>query len=89
MPSKVMDDRGAPVDMPVRVLRGFEKVRLGTDGSERKKRVDFDLTRRDLSYWDVIRQNWVMPPGDFTVCLGFSSRDLRQCTSLAVGLRSD
>ena len=45
-------------DFPVKVLRGFEKVFLKQGET---KRVEFSLTRRDLSYWDVTRQNWVMP----------------------------
>jgi beta-glucosidase len=32
--------------------------------------------RRDLSYWDIISQQWVIPEGEFTIYVGFSSRDL-------------
>jgi beta-glucosidase len=62
------------INFPVRVLRNFDKVRL-TPGE--KKQVTLSLTRRDLSYWSVTRQNWVMPTKrriGFEV--GFSSRDL-------------
>ena len=46
-----------------------------TKGGE--KQVEFHVTRRDLSYWDVKRQNWVMPStGTFGVSVGFSSRNL-------------
>jgi beta-glucosidase len=38
--------------------------------------VGFELMRRDLSYWDVVSQQWVIPEGEFAVYLGFSSRDL-------------
>ncbi|KAF5007476.1 hypothetical protein FDECE_6198 [Fusarium decemcellulare] len=63
------------VDHPVRVLRGFEKVSLKKGES---KTVEFELTRRDLSYWDVVDQNWrVTGDGDFTFAVGESSRDLR------------
>lgn len=62
--------------MPVRVLRQFEKVFL-KEGE--RAVVDMELTRRDLSYWDVEMQNWVLPAGRFEVCLGFSSRDLGAC----------
>jgi len=48
----------ARVDFPMKVLRGFEKIHLEKDMTET---VHFNLTRRDLSYWDVVRQNWVMP----------------------------
>lgn len=65
----------ANVDFPVRVLRGFEKSELVKDET---KTLKFDLTRRDLSYWDVVKQNWVMPTdGKFTIRVGASSRDLR------------
>lgn len=62
------------VDFPVRVLRGFDKVYL-QPGETRT--VHFGLTRRDLSYWDVERQNWVMvTEGQYTFKVGLSSRDL-------------
>ncbi|KAI1082746.1 glycosyl hydrolase family 3 N terminal domain-containing protein [Whalleya microplaca] len=66
---------GIPVeDTPARQLRGFEKVPL--QPGERKT-VTFALTRRDLSYWDVVAQNWRVPEGEFKVFVGASSRDLR------------
>lgn len=65
----------AKVDFPVRVLRGFEKIYLKPNETQA---VNFNLTRRDLSYWDVVQQNWVMPTeGKITVRVGASSRDLR------------
>lgn len=64
-----------PVDFPVRTLRGFDKIHVTKDGG--KETVKFDVTRRDLSYWDVKKQNWVMPTvGEFAIEMGFSSRDL-------------
>ena len=63
------------VDFPVNVLRGFEKPYLDSDETQTVK---FNLTRRDLSYWDVTRQNWVMPhEGSITIKVGASSRDLK------------
>lgn len=63
------------VDFPVRVLRGFEKVDLKEGESAT---VEFDVTRRDLSYWDVEKQNWVMlVDGQYTFAVGESSRDLK------------
>ncbi|KAF8475895.1 glycoside hydrolase superfamily [Kalaharituber pfeilii] len=57
------------VDFPVKVLRDFEK----------RKTVTLRLRRKDLSYWCVYRQNWVLPKedeGKFTVWMGSSSRKL-------------
>ncbi|KAF2844935.1 glycoside hydrolase family 3 protein [Plenodomus tracheiphilus IPT5] len=63
----------AEANAPVKNLRGFEKVALsaGTSGM-----VQFPLSRRDLSYWDVVSQAWTLPVGLITVRVGFSSRDL-------------
>jgi len=69
------DPKYQTLDFPVKVLRGFEKVELKKGES---KVVEFGLSRRDLSYWDVERQNWIMPTeGTFIVRVGASSRDLR------------
>ncbi|KAM6529112.1 hypothetical protein FALCPG4_010060 [Fusarium falciforme] len=70
------------VDHPVRVLRGFDKVFLKKGES---KTVEFKLTRRDLSYWDVVEQNWrVTGGGEFTVAVGESSRDLKLTGTFSV-----
>jgi beta-glucosidase len=85
-------ETGEAVDFPVKVLRAFEKVHVsapsqGEDpdgktsehgiGGGNRKVVRFDLTRKDVSYWDVKRQNWVMPTSqDIGISVGFSSRDL-------------
>ncbi|CRK20004.1 hypothetical protein BN1723_012015 [Verticillium longisporum] len=67
-------DTEKDIDFPVRVLRGFEKFNLEKG---EKKSVSFHLTRRDLSYWDVVQQNWVMvTSGEYTFSVGQSSRDL-------------
>jgi len=58
---------------PVKVLRGFEKPFLKPGES---KEVEFDLARRDLSYWNTTTQTWTLPKGSFNALLGFSSRDL-------------
>ncbi|KAB2576426.1 putative beta-glucosidase G [Lasiodiplodia theobromae] len=63
-----------PEGTPVRVLRGFEKVLL--QPSEVQP-VNFNLTRRDLSVWDVEAQDWKILPGEYNIRVGFSSRDLR------------
>ncbi|KAL2132044.1 hypothetical protein VTI74DRAFT_4273 [Chaetomium olivicolor] len=66
---------------PPRQLRGFAKLRLepGASGT-----ATFKLRRRDLSYWDVGQQQWVVPQGAFTVVIGASSRDPRLTGSIEV-----
>ncbi|KAH2247323.1 hypothetical protein KXW72_006784 [Aspergillus fumigatus] len=66
---------------PPKQLRGFQKLMLqpGQTG-----RATFKLTRRDLSYWDVQQQKWVVPSGTFKVYVGSSSRDIREEGSFRV-----
>jgi beta-glucosidase len=61
----------------VKVLRGFERIRLAA-GEE--KAVHFTLTFRDLGLWDKSNQ-FVVEPGDFTVMIGSSSEDIRLTAS--------
>lgn len=58
---------------PVRVLRGFEKPMISAGGSAT---VQFDLTRRDLSSWDVEAQMWKLTGGSYGIAVGSSSRVL-------------
>ena len=62
-------------DTPVRQLRGFSRVGQIAPGDTRK--TFFVLTRRDLSVWDVVAQQWRLRRGEYTVWIGASSRDLR------------
>ncbi len=58
---------------PVRELRGFEKAGIAHGHSVT---VSFDLTRKDLSIWDVKEQKWVLQAGNYAVYVGSSSRTL-------------
>ncbi|RSM10911.1 hypothetical protein CDV31_007039 [Fusarium ambrosium] len=60
-------------DVPVRQLRGFEKPLLKVGETTT---VTFNLTRRDLSIWDVVAQEWLLRQGNYVVSVGRSSRDL-------------
>ena len=61
-----------PSGTPPQALRGFEKVYLPPSGTAS---VSFEVTRRDVSYWDVAAQQWRVPRGEIGVRVGFSSRD--------------
>jgi len=62
-------------------LRGFEKIDLLPGESQT---VDFEIVRKDLSYWDVVSQNWVVTPGIYTFYVGSSSRDLKLQQTIAM-----
>ncbi|KAF7555034.1 hypothetical protein G7Z17_g2474 [Cylindrodendrum hubeiense] len=72
---------GTPVGTPLQVLRGFEKVFLEPGESED---VVFELQRRDVSFWDVKSQDWVIPKGSFGFRVGFSSRDIKSTKNVTL-----
>jgi beta-glucosidase len=59
---------------PPKELKGFEKVNLRPG---EKVTVSFELTARDLSFYDPDQKSWVCEPGEFEVLIGSSSADLR------------
>ncbi len=69
-----VQDLHSSVDRPPKELKAFAKVLLEPGESQT---VHFELTRRDLSYYDVDRQDWVAEPGEFRLLAGSSSRDIR------------
>lgn len=69
----------ATAGTPPRQLRGFDKPFLKAGENQT---VSFQLARRDLSYWDIVAQQWLIPAGEFTLSAGFSSRDLRANTTI-------
>lgn len=62
-------------DSPARQLRGFQRV--GPLEAGEAATVEFRLTRRDLSVWDVEAQQWRLRRGTYRVYVGASSRDVR------------
>lgn len=66
---------------PVRELKGFEKIRLAPGET---KTVMFNLTRRDLAYYDVAAHAFVVDADSFAVEIGASSRDIRLRDTLQV-----
>ncbi|KAI5852775.1 glycoside hydrolase superfamily [Morchella snyderi] len=70
------------IDFPVRVLRGFEKVYLEPGECQQ---VCFELTRRDLSYYNAAIENWEIPSGGIGIAIGQSSRKLHLRGNLRYG----
>ena len=60
--------------MPVKELKGFERVSL--KGGESKK-VTVKLRKDLLRYWDEEQSQFVHPSGDYMIMLGASSADIR------------
>ncbi len=67
---------GNPFDTPVLQLRDFEKSDVLSPGQSQTLKLS--VTRKDLSVWDVVSQNWIIPVagGDYGLWLGDSSDNL-------------
>ncbi len=66
---------GSAVQRPVRWLGGFGSVELEPGASAV---VEFAVEGRDLAYWNVAVDRFVVEPGTYTVAVGSSSRALHQ-----------
>ena len=62
----------AEAQQPSKILRGFERVYLGAGQS---KDVTLTLVQKDISYWNVISQNWTVASGDYTVWISTSANN--------------
>ena len=67
-------DMESSVDRPVKELKRFSKVFLNPGET---KTVHLDLTKDDLSFFDVKTKSWIAEPGEFEVMIGSSSADIR------------
>ena len=72
---------GSAVARPPRELKAFASVEL-QPGQTRA--VELTVRRKDLAYWDVRVDRWVVEGGDYTIAVGASSRDLRSSTTVTV-----
>jgi beta-glucosidase len=64
----------AEAENPTKILRGFDNV-LIRDGETQS--LTIYLTRKDISYWDVVRQTWTTANGTYIIFVGASSSDIR------------
>ena len=65
--------------MPVKELKGFERVTLKRGES---RDVTINLRKDLLRYWDEAKGDFVYPSGEYTIMVGLSSADIRlQCVA--------
>jgi beta-glucosidase len=59
---------------PPMELKGFKKISL-QPGEEQS--VTFNLNRRSFAVYDQVKNDWVVPPGNYQIQIGSSSRTVR------------
>ena len=69
----------APLPRPPQELRAFRKLHLGPGESSS---AEFELTDRDLAYWDTASDTWITEPGEYELYIGRSSRDIEVVSSV-------
>ncbi|MBO7119972.1 MAG: glycoside hydrolase family 3 C-terminal domain-containing protein [Bacteroidaceae bacterium] len=67
-----------PVERPLKELRDFAKVFLRAGESQR---VTFNLKPDAFTYYDVNQHDFIYDAGQYSIMLGFSSRDIQQSSS--------
>lgn len=67
---------GISFDTPIIQLRDFEKTKELAAGESQV--LNLRVTRKDLSVWDVVSQNWIVPntSGDYGIWIGDASDTL-------------
>ncbi|MCJ1356385.1 MAG: hypothetical protein MMC33_006380 [Icmadophila ericetorum] len=70
---------GGPYDAPV-VLRNYDRLSIQPGGTAT---FTADITRRDISNWDTVAQNWAISSYTKTVYVGSSSRKLLLSATLS------
>lgn len=69
-----IEDPESSVKRPPKELKGFSKVKLASSKSET---VVFEITKEDLSFFDVKSGNWKAEKGIFRILVGSSTRDIQ------------
>jgi beta-glucosidase len=63
----------------VQELKAFQRVNLRAGET---KTITFTLPRQDFATFDEARSRWIVPPGDYGIALGDSSRDIALTTTI-------
>ena len=72
---------GSSVQRAPRELKAFASVALEPGESQV---VTLTVRRKDLAYWDIRADRWVVEGGEYTVDVAASSRDIRSTVSVPV-----
>ncbi|MCR5546812.1 MAG: glycoside hydrolase family 3 C-terminal domain-containing protein [Lachnospiraceae bacterium] len=68
-----ISDRTTSFGRPMKELKGFKKIELKP---EEEKTLEFQITARDLSYFNEAMKDWYAASGTYGILIGHSSRDI-------------
>ena len=77
-----VNDRRASVERPAQELKAFAKIDLAAGES---RSVQLLLDMRSFAFFDEVRAAWVAEAGEFEICVGASSQDIRQRAVVTLG----
>ena len=70
------------IERPNKELKKFDKVFLAPGES---KKVIFELSERDLSFWNVETNTWQVEPAEYIFSIGSSATDIKETVSVWLG----
>ena len=70
------------IDRPNKELKKFDKVFFKPGET---KKIQFELSERDLSFWSIETQTWQVEPAEYIFEVGASANDIREKTSVWLG----
>jgi beta-glucosidase len=69
-----IEDVQSSVPRPLRELKGFQKIFLAPGET---KTVTFRLDSSAFAFWSPEKKEWTVEPGEFKICLGDSSEEIK------------
>jgi beta-glucosidase len=75
-----IQQKSVAVKLPQKQLKAFQRISLKKGET---KTVSFELSRKDLSFWNE-KNEFVMEPGEIQILIGDSSEDIRLKTKTTI-----
>jgi len=72
---------GSVVERADKELKAFKKIAIGAGKTEN---IALDIPVKDLAYYDVKTQKWVVEPGEYKLLVGTSSKDIKQTSTIII-----
>ncbi|MDE5637454.1 MAG: glycoside hydrolase family 3 C-terminal domain-containing protein [Alistipes sp.] len=80
-PQVYVGDVQSSILRPSKELKGYTRVALPAGGSQR---VEIDLPRDAFAYYDIVLHDFKVEPGQFTVSVGASERDIKLIANIQI-----